>query len=334
MGRSPCCDEVGLKKGPWTPEEDKKLMEFIHKHGHESWRRLPKLAGLNRCGKSCRLRWTNYLRPDIKRGKFSQEEEKLIIDLHSVLGNKWSAMATRLPGRTDNEIKNYWNTHLRKKLLQMGIDPVTHRPRTDLNLFGGLRDLLPAANFGNLSHLDNALKLQADAALLARLQVVQNLIQVLTNSPTSNLDLMGLLGSASLGNPQLSYFQQLSRQYEGLINSSLSPHGSIQMPSSLPNLGFQNLLNNIQAYSKSRLSLDGGEVAVQLDGVSAYSYSFPTSSSAPSLVPASPEDNHIDQMQGHATSSNVSSTTAPFEPWEDLNLDDISSDFGWKDFLE
>nr|GEV57659.1 homeodomain-like protein [Tanacetum cinerariifolium] len=87
---------------------------------------------LQRCGKSCRLRWTNYLRPDIKRGKFSKEEEDLILHLHSVLGNKWSTIAARLPGRTDNEIKNYWNTHMKKKLLHMGIDPTTHQPRTDL----------------------------------------------------------------------------------------------------------------------------------------------------------------------------------------------------------
>lgn len=89
MGRSPGCHEdSGVKKGPWTPEEDEKLMNYIQRHGHGSWRALPKLAGLNRCGKSCRLRWTNYLRPDIKRGKFSDEEEQAIINLHSVLGNK------------------------------------------------------------------------------------------------------------------------------------------------------------------------------------------------------------------------------------------------------
>ncbi|XP_025014328.2 transcription factor MYB41-like [Ricinus communis] len=132
MGKSSCCDKNGLKKGPWTAEEDQKLIDYIQKHGHGRWRILPKNAGLKRCGKSCRLRWTNYLRPDIKRGKFSFEEEQAIIQMHSVLGNKWSAIASRLPGRTDNEIKNYWNTHIKKKLLRMGIDPVTHKPRLDL----------------------------------------------------------------------------------------------------------------------------------------------------------------------------------------------------------
>ncbi|KAJ0264940.1 Transcription factor MYB74 [Hirschfeldia incana] len=133
MGRSPCLEKkIGLKKGPWTPEEDQKLTDYIKKHGYGNWRTLPKNAGLERCGKSCRLRWTNYLRPDIKRGRFSFEEEETIIQLHSIMGNKWSAIAARLPGRTDNEIKNYWNTHIRKRLLKMGIDPVTHSPRLDL----------------------------------------------------------------------------------------------------------------------------------------------------------------------------------------------------------
>ncbi|XP_062233143.1 MYB-like transcription factor ODO1 [Phragmites australis] len=128
MGRQPCCDKVGVKKGPWTAEEDQKLVGFLVSHGHCCWRVVPKLAGLLRCGKSCRLRWTNYLRPDLKRGLLSDEEEKLVIDLHAQLGNRWSKIAARLPGRTDNEIKNHWNTHIRKKLLRMGIDPATHLP--------------------------------------------------------------------------------------------------------------------------------------------------------------------------------------------------------------
>ncbi|KAH7284020.1 hypothetical protein KP509_34G036000 [Ceratopteris richardii] len=134
MGRAPCCEKVGLKRGPWTPEEDQKLVAYINENGHGSWRALPKKAGLLRCGKSCRLRWTNYLRPDIKRGEFSISEEQSIIQLHALLGNRWSAIASHLPKRTDNEIKNYWNTHLKKKLLKMGLDPVTHKPKGDSTL--------------------------------------------------------------------------------------------------------------------------------------------------------------------------------------------------------
>ncbi|KAG2715173.1 hypothetical protein I3843_03G068000 [Carya illinoinensis] len=128
MGRQPCCDKVGLKKGPWTAEEDKKLITFILTNGQCCWRAVPKLAGLLRCGKSCRLRWTNYLRPDLKRGLLSEYEEQMVIDLHAQLGNRWSKIASHLPGRTDNEIKNHWNTHIKKKLKKMGIDPITHKP--------------------------------------------------------------------------------------------------------------------------------------------------------------------------------------------------------------
>ncbi|CAL9058762.1 myb-related protein Zm38-like [Musa acuminata AAA Group] len=128
MGRSPCCEKAHTNKGAWTKEEDEKLISYIKAHGEGCWRSLPKAAGLLRCGKSCRLRWINYLRPDLKRGNFTAEEDDLIIKLHGLLGNKWSLIAGRLPGRTDNEIKNYWNTHIKRKLLSRGLDPKTHRP--------------------------------------------------------------------------------------------------------------------------------------------------------------------------------------------------------------
>ncbi|KAA8546214.1 hypothetical protein F0562_003047 [Nyssa sinensis] len=115
MGRSPCCTKEGLNKGAWTAQEDEILRDYIKVHGEGKWRDVPRRAGLKRCGKSCRLRWLNYLRPDIKRGNFSNDEEDLIIRLHKLLGNRWSLIAGRLPGRTDNEIKNYWNTRIAKK---------------------------------------------------------------------------------------------------------------------------------------------------------------------------------------------------------------------------
>ncbi|VFQ83086.1 unnamed protein product [Cuscuta campestris] len=123
MGRAPCCSKEGLKKGPWSTKEDSLLTNYIQQHGEGQWRALPKKAGLLRCGKSCRLRWMNYLRPGIKRGNFTTDEEDLIVRLHSLLGNRWSLIAGRLPGRTDNEIKNYWNTHLVKKLKSSGVEP-------------------------------------------------------------------------------------------------------------------------------------------------------------------------------------------------------------------
>ncbi|KAM0040489.1 putative transcription factor MYB-HB-like family [Helianthus debilis subsp. tardiflorus] len=116
MGRSPCCSKIGLNRGSWTASEDKILTDYITLHGEGKWRQLPIKAGLMRCGKSCRLRWLNYLKPDIKRGNISCDEEDLIIRLHKLLGNRWSLIAGRLPGRTDNEIKNYSNTTLAKKV--------------------------------------------------------------------------------------------------------------------------------------------------------------------------------------------------------------------------
>ncbi|XP_042500001.1 myb-related protein 315-like [Macadamia integrifolia] len=130
MGRKPCCEKVGLKRGPWTIDEDNKLMNFILNNGIHCWRLVPTLAGLMRCGKSCRLRWINYLRPDLKRGAFSEVEEDQLIQLHARLGNRWSRIAAHFPGRTDNEIKNHWNTRIKKKLKLLGLDPSTHKPIT------------------------------------------------------------------------------------------------------------------------------------------------------------------------------------------------------------
>ncbi|KAJ9562707.1 hypothetical protein OSB04_007867 [Centaurea solstitialis] len=126
MGRPPCCDKLGVKKGPWTPEEDIMLVTYVQQHGPGNWRQVPTNTGLRRCSKSCRLRWTNYLRPGIRRGDFNDDEEKMIIQLQALLGNKWAAIASYLPERTDNDIKNYWNTHLKKKLRKLQIGAEEH----------------------------------------------------------------------------------------------------------------------------------------------------------------------------------------------------------------
>ncbi|KAL0409968.1 UNVERIFIED_CONTAM: Transcription factor [Sesamum latifolium] len=118
MGRAPCCDKANVKRGPWSPEEDAQLKEYMEKHGTGgNWIALPRKAGLRRCGKSCRLRWLNYLRPNIKHGEFSDEEDRIICSLFARIGSRWSIIAGQLPGRTDNDIKNYWNTKLKKKIL-------------------------------------------------------------------------------------------------------------------------------------------------------------------------------------------------------------------------
>ncbi|KAK3018741.1 hypothetical protein RJ639_003035, partial [Escallonia herrerae] len=115
-------EESELRRGPWTLEEDTLLIHYITCHGEGRWNLLAKCAGLKRTGKSCRLRWLNYLKPDIKRGNLTPQEQILILELHSKWGNRWSKIAQHLPGRTDNEIKNYWRTRVQKQARQLKID--------------------------------------------------------------------------------------------------------------------------------------------------------------------------------------------------------------------
>ncbi|TKY54284.1 Transcription factor MYB108 [Spatholobus suberectus] len=112
-------EEMDLRRGPWTIDEDLTLINYIATHGEGRWNTLALSAGLKRTGKSCRLRWLNYLRPDVRRGNITLEEQLLILELHSRWGNRWSKIAQYLPGRTDNEIKNYWRTRVQKHAKQL-----------------------------------------------------------------------------------------------------------------------------------------------------------------------------------------------------------------------
>uniref|UniRef100_A0ACD5XJY4 Uncharacterized protein n=1 Tax=Avena sativa TaxID=4498 RepID=A0ACD5XJY4_AVESA len=119
----PSCGRAAeLRRGPWTVEEDALLAGYVAAHGEGRWNELALAAGLRRTGKSCRLRWLNYLRPDVRRGDFTPREQLLILELHFRWGNRWSKIAQELPGRTDNEIKNYWRTRVQKHAKQLNCD--------------------------------------------------------------------------------------------------------------------------------------------------------------------------------------------------------------------
>ncbi|CAN6985982.1 hypothetical protein IGI04_000870 [Brassica rapa subsp. trilocularis] len=337
MGRSPCCDQdKGVKKGPWVPEEDDKLTAYIEKNGYGNWRSLPKLAGLNRCGKSCRLRWMNYLRPDIRRGEFSDEEESTIVRLHALLGNKWSKIASHLPGRTDNEIKNYWNTHMRKKMLQMGIDPITHEPRTnDLSPILDVSQILAAAigngQFGSSNLINNNTALED----LLKLQLIHKMLQIITpkaipniTSSTNSLNpkLDSVVNSFTTNSvnpkPEQAAIQLNANEQHDFINQSANEDFMMPPFENIWDSFEDNQLPGLVTVSQKNINSGTG----MMPGYYGDQLSEIPSNGSISVSPETSGLNYPGTTQ-HLTGSDV------MEDWEKF-LDDETSDSCWKSFLD
>ncbi|CAN6476313.1 unnamed protein product [Victoria cruziana] len=253
MGRPPCCDKSNVKRGLWTAEEDAKILAYVSRHGTGNWTSVPKKAGLKRCAKSCRLRWTNYLRPDLKHERFTSEEEELIVKLHETIGSRWSLIAAQLPGRTDNDVKNYWNTKLKKKLSQMGIDHVTHKPFSQIIAdYATIGLTKPTANDLITMHPHNPPKYNATAAF-----------------PTSQ----------SLGDPSMAAGMQSTHILQR------PPPQAGHLPDQYP----WNLLHQLQAMKLCGQASDYGPTQITSNDIPTNSYTDMASTSAHLLQSHNPQ---------------------------------------------
>ncbi|XP_030526133.1 transcription factor MYB1-like [Rhodamnia argentea] len=192
MVRRPCCEKEGMKKGAWSAEEDEILINYVQIHGEGKWRSVAHNAGLKRCAKSCRLRWLNYLRPNIKRGDITKDEEELIIRLHRLLGNRWALIAGRLPGRTDNQIKNYWNTVLAKKCGSLSSQSCTSKPSREAE----------TSHFRSRGSMNGSDQVDADQPSLASMRGIpippQNEQHCLADKSTGLMNSSSSIGSQGL----------------------------------------------------------------------------------------------------------------------------------------
>ncbi|KAK3156836.1 hypothetical protein QOZ80_2AG0112610 [Eleusine coracana subsp. coracana] len=146
-----------MKKGKWSQEEDYLIRNHIEKHGiGRSWQALSNTLGLQRCGRSCRSRWLNYLRPGLKHGNFTPAEDKIICEMYSKRGSCWSVIASQLPGRTDLAIKNYWNSTLKKRFSAARKTSARRRPRPSPTASTSSDAATPARNLQMVVYSDES----------------------------------------------------------------------------------------------------------------------------------------------------------------------------------
>lgn len=213
---------------------------------------------------------------------------------------RWSSIASQLPGRTDNEIKNYWNTHLKKKLMLNGIDPMTHRRRSDLDILASIPNLITASANINVSNLNTL-----------RYQLLQSLVQLMSSSSsTPNINFLNSLDSSFIQNHVLMQdlsLPQLSNHYQTCAN---------------PNFHLQT--QEIDASNTTSFGDCSNHALFN-------SFVIPMNNSSPSLVlPTSPGMFTGDQMREPINSSYISANSSSEEP----SLDDLDIDFSWKNILE
>ncbi|KAK9072588.1 hypothetical protein SSX86_009023 [Deinandra increscens subsp. villosa] len=226
-----------MRKGLWSPEEDEKLMKYMINNGQGCWSDIARNAGLQRCGKSCRLRWINYLRPDLKRGAFSPQEEQVIVHLHSLLGNRWSQIAARLPGRTDNEIKNFWNSTVKKRLKKCtsnsSSSPNTSHDSSSsdhMDIMGGLVSTHDSSNIMAM-YMDATRRSSSSLQAMNLNQMMEQLAPLMTSDHHHGAN-MPILHASCYGTAQV-----------GIDGNGISYHGCYEIFGG--NLGLEDEIFNI-----------------------------------------------------------------------------------------